>query len=221
MGSDQTPSGRPARERPLAPDEVGEFLTRPTVQKLYEGRLERIELTRVRSYVGKALVRKGRPPQRVVRLARNHGLTETELIFVLCHEVAHHVAGVVERHSDLWREACAELVREAGELGLLPEYRVQQGVEMVLNGSASKFRGWPERAEKAEQQRKERRAEILERLQARGLQPGARVRFIYRRRVHIGEVVRVNRVTVSVGEVGGGRTILRVPFGRIIGVTDG
>ena len=39
-----------------------------------------------------------------------------------------------------------ELVREAGELGLLTPERVEQAEAMVLEGAAPRFRGWPEYA---------------------------------------------------------------------------
>jgi predicted Zn-dependent protease len=145
-------------------------------------------------------------------------LDNSELAFILCHELAHHVAGVTEKHSERWRRECVLLVEEAGELGLLSHVRVKQATEMVLHGAASKFRGWPAQARKLKQKREDRREAEREAAVSAGVKPGALVFFRYRDSLWRGEVIRINQTTVSVGEIGGDRTILRVPFARLLEV---
>lgn len=191
------------------------FLRSDPVQQLMAGRVDLVEIKRVKSYVGQASIRGG---VRRIQMSMLPDLDESELAFILCHELAHHVAGVTERHSERWRRECVTLVAEAGELGLLSDARVEQATQMVLHGAASKFRGWPEEARKRRQEREDRREAEREAAVAKGVEPGALVFFRYRGSLWRGEVIRVNQTTVSVGEIGGDRTVLRVPFARLLDV---
>ena len=181
------------------------------------GHVDLIELIAVRSYCGRAFVRGN--GCRVIRLNTTLELAASEYIMLLCHELAHHVAGLGRRHSRHWRETYAHLIGRAGSLGLLGAGEVERGVYMALYEPASIFRGWPERA--AERRRKH----VRQIEQARialcklGMVPGAVVVFRYRRRWWQAEVIRVNRHTVTVGEPGTGIALLRVPFQRIVQVT--
>jgi len=209
----------PVIDRVGAP-ELRALLESPPVQQLIAGRIHAVHLVDVRSYAGKAFMghRGFGATLRGVRL-RAHGWTEqSECVFVLCHELAHHMAGLQEQHSRRWREVCAELVREAGELGLLTSERVAQAVAMVMEGAASRFRGWPERAAEEERAGTDARREAVSQMCAAGLEPGAQVQFRYRGKLYRGEVVRINPKTVTVGEPGKGRGLLRVPYERILGV---
>ena len=188
------------------------------MQQLMDGRVDFVEVKYVKSYIGQASMHGS---FRLIRMSVRPELEEDALAFILCHELAHHEVGVKRRHCDEWRETCAALVREAGELGLLSEKRVAQAVAMVLDGTATVFRGWPEEAREAEAQREEHREEMLESLRERGLKVGAQVVFRYRGKFVRAEVMRINKVTVSVGEIGSDRTSLRVPFGRVLDVRDG
>lgn len=231
----------PPRPSVLIIDQVGapelqDFLESPPVQRLIGNRVHLIYLVDVRSYAGKAFMEYGIPgltPHRAhprrgpswrgiglrgVRL-RAHGWAEaSECVFVLCHELAHHVAGLEEHHGPAWREACVELVREAGELGLLTPERVEQAEAMVLEGAASRFRGWPEYAAAKEREHAHARRAAVAQMCAAGLETGAQVRFRYRGKLYHGEVVRINPKTVTVGEPGKGRGLLRVPYERILGI---
>lgn len=230
----------PKRPGPLVIDQAGApelqaFLESPLVRRLTQGRISLIYLVDVRSYAGQAFMEYGLPgltPHRARPLNRrrkNWGLRgvrlrafdwaeESECVFVLCHELAHHEAGLEEQHSARWREACVALVREAGELGLLPPERAEQAVAMVLGGAASRFRGWPEHAARQERERNDARREAVSQMRAAGLEVGAQVRFRYRGTIYRGEVVRLNPKTVTVGEPGKGEGLLRVPYERILGV---
>jgi hypothetical protein len=91
---------------------------------------------------------------------------------------------------------------------------------MVLHGPASIFRGWDGRSAEREWLRGEVLDRDREMLRERGIEPGSLVVFRYRNQWWQGEVVKVNRRTVSVGEQGAGVALLRVPFGRIVRATS-
>lgn len=225
---------------PVVIDEAGApelqaFLESPLVRRFTHDRISLIYLVDVRSYAGQAFMEYGLPgftPHRArplhrrrkdwglrgVRLRAYDWAEESEVIFVLCHEMAHHEAGLEEQHSARWRAACVKLVREAGELGLLPPERVEQAVAIVHGNAASRFRGWPERAAARERAQAHARREAVAQMCAAGLEVGAQVRFRYRGTVYRGEVVRINPKTVTVGEPGKGEGLLRVPYERILGV---
>jgi len=202
-----------------APD-LADFMRSPAVQDLMVERADLLCLVRAKSYGGRACLSTDGRGSRWVRLAADLGLDRSELVFLLCHELAHHAAGLRELHSDRWRQACADLVREAGQLGLLSDRRVRQGVDMAVNGRATTFRGWPERARQYEADRKRLLTAAKDNLLRMGVKPGVEITFGYRRRTYRGEVIRVNRRTVSVGEPGGDRTLFRVPFERVIAVAQ-
>jgi len=204
----------PVIER-VAGGALAKHLRSEAVQELMSGRVDAIEVKCVRGYIGQASMYAG---LRLVRMSVHPPLEEEALTFIICHELAHHVVGPRQRHSGAWREACAELVREAGERGLLSEQRVAQGVAMVLDGTATKFRGWPEEAEEQLSRRDEHRATRLEQLREQGLRRGGQVVFRYQGELFHAEVMRVNQATVSVGPPGSGQTTLRVPFDRVLGI---
>ncbi len=193
-------------------DELLDFLDSDPVQALIAGRVDHIQLTGAKSYAGQASLRNG---LRLMRLSVYHQLDLDEMAFVICHELAHHEVGVEDAHSDDWREMCAELAREAGRLNLLPPKRVEQAVHLALEGAATRFRGWPEQARKVLEKREDVRAQNREKLIESGLRVGGEIGFEYRGRKVRGEVIRINRTTVSVGEPGGDRTLVRVPFDRV------
>lgn len=194
-----------------------DHLRSEAVQRLMEGLVDLVEVKRVSGYIGQASTRTG---LRLIRISVHPPLDAEAITFVLCHELAHHAAGVRRGHCDAWREACADLVREAGRLGLLPRHRVEQGVAMVLDGTATKFRGWPEEERAFHDRRAQAREATLEDLRERGLRVGGQVVFRYHGKLLRAEVMRVNTATVSVGEIGSGRTSLRVPLSRILDVRE-
>ncbi|NLO07754.1 MAG: SprT family zinc-dependent metalloprotease [candidate division WS1 bacterium] len=189
-----------------------EYLESAPMQKLMAGRVDEVEITEARGYAGRATVRNGR---RLIRLSVYHDLSDDEMTFIICHELAHHEAGVKNQHSQTWREACARLAEEAGKLGLLPRKRVKQAVQIALDGTATIFRGWPEQVEQFHRSRDAALQRLRAKLVEAGLREGGQVGFDYRGRRTRGEVIRINKSTVSVGEPGGARTLLRVPFTRI------
>jgi hypothetical protein len=193
-------------------DGLHDFLHSPPVQALMADRVDLVQITAAKSYAGQASIRDGLS---LIRLSVRHGLADDEMAFILCHELAHHEVGVTQRHSNAWRLACAELVREAGKLGLLPKKRVKQGIRMAEDGTATKFRGWPEQARKFVEKRDEALAQARETLIKAGVRVGGQIGFEYRGRAMRGEVIRINRTTISVGEAGGERTLMRVPFHRV------
>lgn len=213
-GATPEPPAIPVIER-VDSDGLASFLRSEGVQSLMAGLVDLVEIKRVTSYIGQASARNG---IRRIRISVQPALDESEITFIVCHELAHHAAGLQEQHGERWRLECLKLVDRAGELGLLSSTRVTQARQMVMHGAASKFRGWPERAREVRAKRKARRSAARAEAVAAGVRPGTIVHFRYRGRLWRGEVVRVNRVTVSVGEPGGDRTLLRVPFTRLLHV---
>ena len=211
MSKDTERDTIPVIER-IYSDGLYDLLHTTRMQLLMADRVDLIEINAVKSYAGQASMYRG---LRLIRLSVLHELSDDEMAFVICHELAHHEAGLKEQHSDAWREVCARLAREAGKLGLLPRYRVKEAVELALNGAATKFRGWPEDARKLQKERDEARARAREQLIDAGVRVGGQIGFEYRGRKVRGEVIRINPTTISVGEPGGDRTLMRVPFGRV------
>jgi len=194
---------------------LAKHLRSEAVQGLMSGRVDFVEIKCVKSYIGQASLQDG---LRRIRFSVHPPVDEETLSFIICHELAHHVVGPREKHSDAWREACAELVREAGERGLLSAERVEQALAMTLNGSATKFQGWPDQAQEQRAVRERHRESRLDQLREAGLCCGGQVYFRYRGTLYHAEVMRVNQTTVSVGAPGSGQISLRVPFGRVLGV---
>ena len=89
---------------------------------------------------------------------------------------------------------------------------------MVLEGAASRFRGWRNMRRREGREHAHARRAAVAQMCAAGLEPGAQVRFRYRGKLYHGEVVRINPKTVTVGEPGKGRGLLRVPYERILGI---
>lgn len=198
-------------------DELADMLRATAVQELMSERVDLIELIAVSSYCGKAFVRGN--GCRVIRLNTTLELEASEYVMLLCHELAHHAAGLGQRHSQRWREEYAHLIGRAGGLGLLGAAEVECGVHMALYEPASVFYGWPEHASKRRRRRMQQIEDQRTALCELGMAPGAVVVFRYRRRWRQAEVIRVNRHTVTVGEPGTGMALLRVPFQRIVQVT--
>lgn len=212
MSNHQRPSDKiPIIERVYSGD-LYEFVDSKPVQKLMAGRVDLIQITAAKTYAGQASMYRG---LRLVRLSIYHELDDDEMAFIICHELAHHEAGLEQNHSDGWRQICAELAAEAGQLGLLSSKRVKQAVRMALDGTATKFRGWPERAQRQREERDAALARLREQLIEAGVRPGGQIAFEYRGQLVRGEVIRINKTTISVGEPGGDRTLRRVPFTRV------
>lgn len=197
--------------------ELYDLVLSEPMQNLLAGRVDAVQITWAKTYAGRACSRDG---LRLIRLSELHEFEDDELTFIICHELAHHAVGVEQHHSDEWREACAALAREAGELGLLSKRRVKQAVTLALHHPATRFRGWPKQARRFEQERDAARENVREQLIESGVRVGGQVGFDYRGRPLRGEVIRINRATVSVGEPGGERTLLRVPFARITAIYE-
>lgn len=153
---------------------IADFLRSEPAQELMSGRTDFAEVTRAKSYIGQACLWRDR---RLVRLSGLLPLDESEFTFVLCHELAHHVAGLLDKHSDQWRRECLALIREAGDLGLLPGRRVAQAVDMLRYGPVAKFLGWPERARPIKRAKKARRIAGRAGLVDMGVEPGAIIRY--------------------------------------------
>jgi Fe2+ transport system protein FeoA len=195
---------------------IADFLRSEPVQRLMAGRTDFAEVTRAKSYIGQACLWRDR---RLVRLSGLLPLEESEFTFVLCHELAHHVAGLLDKHSDQWRRECLALVREAGDLRLLPGRRVAQAVDMLRYGPVGMFRGWPERVRQIKRAKKARRIAVRAELVDMGVEPGAMVRYRLRDTVYRAQVIRVNRCTVSVGKQESDEVLRRVPFERVVGLS--
>ncbi|MGI5819207.1 MAG: SprT-like domain-containing protein [Armatimonadota bacterium] len=193
-------------------DGLWELMRSEPMQRLLADRVDVVEITAAKTYAGRASMRRGR---RLIRLSMRHRLQNDEMAFIICHELAHHEVGLGQQHSDEWREACAELAREAGELGLLSRRRVKEAVRLALDGTATMFRGWPAQAQKFEEDREAAQAKLRAQLIEAGVRVGGMIGFEYRGRPVRGEVIRINTTTISVGEKGGDRTLMRVPFSRV------
>ncbi|MFW5868972.1 MAG: hypothetical protein ACOCX2_14200 [Armatimonadota bacterium] len=207
---------RPRSEVPVIEryysDGLYEFLRSDRVQRLMADRVDVVQITAAKTYAGQASMHHG---QRLIRISMRHDLEDDAMAFVICHELAHHEVGLREQHSDAWRVRCAELAREAGKLGLLSEKRVKEAMRLALDGSATKFRGWPAQAAKFEEQREAAQAKMKQQLVEAGVRVGGQIGFEYRGKPVRGEVIRINSTTISVGEPGGDRTLMRVPFARV------
>jgi len=184
------------------------------------GVVDVVYLVRVKSYGGQAFRKAGLLGPRCIRLNANCDFDRSEMVLILCHELAHQLAGVQESHSDDWRIAYASFVRQAGRLGLLTPEETDQGVKMALHGAATSFLGWPERAEKLRQARRRQAARFRAVLMQSGVKAGSLIVFRYKRRQWRGGVIRLNRYTVSVGEPTGTETLVRVPFQRVLQICE-
>lgn len=200
---------------PVEADKLIPFLRSEPVQELMGERTDFAQATRAKSYIGQACRWRG---QRLVRLSGLLPLEESEFTFILCHELAHHVAGLLDNHSDQWRRECMALVREAGDLELLSMRRVAQAVDMLRYGAVSKFRGWPERAREIKRAKKARRMAARAELVQMGVEPGAIIRYRLGDSVYRAQVIRINRCTVSVGKSGSDEVLRRVAFEAVVGV---
>ena len=200
MSSQSQPNSKVPIKAPFLAGKLCDLLQSPQLQQLLAGRVDVVEVTRASTYAGRATMRNG---LRLIRLSDLHALTDEEMVFIICHELAHHETGLSQQHSEAWRESCAELAREAGELGLLSKRRVKQAVTMALHHPATCFRGWPKQAERFEREREAAHEKVREKLIEVGLRVGGVVGFEYRGRPWRGEVIRINKTTVSVGAAGG------------------
>ncbi len=202
---------------PVEADDLVPFLRSNPVQELMSGRTDFAQATRAKSYVGQACQWRDR---RLVRLSGRLPLGESEFTFVLCHELAHHVVGLSDKHNGDRRQECMGLVREAGDRSLLCQRRVGQALDMLRYGAVTTFRGWPERAREIERAKKARRIAARAELVDMGVEPGAMVRYRLRDTIYRAQVIRVNRCTVGVGKPGSEKVLRRVPFARVVGVSD-
>ncbi len=201
-----------------SPD-AADWLRSEPVQQLMAGHVDRVQLVRVKSYHGKAFVHR-RHPRRTIRLNVAADPNRADLTLVLCHELAHHVVGVRHHHAARWREAYAALVRRAGDLGLLSEERVHDGVDAALHGPASAGANWRDRRADRTRDRRDAAQRSRHELEAAGVGVGAQVSFEYRGRRWLGEVTRMNRLTASVDAASKTYTHFRVPYQRLCPETD-
>ncbi|MCD6359392.1 MAG: hypothetical protein J7M38_00925 [Armatimonadetes bacterium] len=196
-------------------NEVREWLGSPPVQRLLQGRVDEMVLVGERCYAGKAIrYRSGRC---CILLSVAHGQDLSELTLTLCHELAHCQVKRIRYHDADWRAAFAELVREAGELGLLNEAEVAAGVDAALHGPTSAGLRWREQHAAREREKKRHDRTQLQKLLDAGLRVGGVIAFVHRGGLVRGKVVRINRRTVSAVRRGG-RMRYRVPFRRVIEV---
>ena len=194
----------------LNPD-LAQWLSSPQVQRLVSGRIDVLELVRSKSFCGRAFVKFTKPPVRGIRLSVLRDLPNWEWAVLLCHELAHHDAGVRNKHSDEWRRHHARLMRKAGKLGLLMPEQVEEGLDLAFNGPL--WRGDPRREHQAERERikRENDGHHLGLLLANGLAVGSRVAFDNRGKPVSGTVKRINRRTVTVTQ-DETPIVYRVPF---------
>lgn len=186
----------PVIDRARRPD-LAEFLKTAPVQRLVAGHVDGLVLVRVKSYRGRARLRPDATVEREVRLNAGCDPSRGELVVVLCHELAHHRAGMGLHHAPKWRRAYAELVREAQELGLLTREEAEGATDAALHGPSSAGLDWREKRSAREQSKRDSDADALAPLLAAGMRVGSQVAFIHRGKRVVAEVTRINRRTVS------------------------
>lgn len=185
------------------------WLNSGAVQRLLAGRVDHVVLVCGRRYDGKAVRRRG--GERLVRLNWSGHRSLAELTLTLCHELAHFLARRISYHDGEWRQAFADLVSEAGQLGLLTAQEVQQGRDAALHGPTGAGLDWRTRVARRNRRNYARDRDALQRLLQAGLQIGAYVRFHYKGRRERARVTRINRRTVTALRPDG-RASYRVPF---------
>lgn len=201
-------------DRAERPDLVALLSSQPA-QVLMSGKVDLVQLVRVKSYWGKARLRHGSTHKRSIRLNVRPNPSRAELILLLCHEVAHHGADLIEHHSQKWRKGYARLVEQAGQLGLLSEEQVREGLDVALNGHVNAAFGWREQQRERVKLREGRAARAKATMLKRGVQVGSIIAFRYKGDNYLGEVVRINRKTISVDTLGNTNHLFRLPFPRV------
>ena len=194
----------------LNPD-LAQWLSSPQVQRLLSGRIDVLELVRSKSFCGRAFVSLTKPPVYGIRLSVLRDLPNWEWAVLLCHELAHHTAGVRNKHSDEWRKHHARLVRKAGKIGLLTPEQVEEAVDLALNAPVNADINWREGLAERERIKREHDGHHLGLLLANGLTVGSRVAFDNRGKPVSGTVKRINRRTVTVTQ-DDTPIVYRVPF---------
>jgi len=198
-------------------DEALAWLRSEPVQKLTRGRAHRVTLVGERWYQGKAMERDDGYRRVWLKVAGEPSFAE--LTVTLCHELAHFQAEEVRLHDDSWRMAFAQLISEAGRLGLLTEDEVEAGLDAALNGPRGAGLDWRERLAERERNKARRDQSTLQPLLDAGLKVGSQVRFTFRGEPVVAEVTRINRRTISALRPDG-RMRYRLSFSLVEEVLD-
>lgn len=204
-------------DAPLSMDEALAWLRSEPVQELAGGRAHHITLVCDRSYEGKASVNEY--GYRHIWLNVDGEPSFADLTLTLCHELAHYESDRMSHHDDQWRLAFAELVQEAGELGLFTEEQVEAGIEVALYGPRGAGFGWRERLAERESRKSKRDQTLLRPLLDAGLQVGSRVRVNFRGTRIVLEVERINRRSIRANSLDGA-CWYRFPFVAVEEVLD-
>lgn len=190
-------------------DETLAWLRSAAVEQLAGGRVHHITLVGERRYIGKAS--RGQDGYRRIRLNVAERPSVAELALTLCHELAHYVGETMSGHTPQWREAFAEIVREAGRLGIFTDEEVTAGLDAALHGPASAGLHWREDRAKLEQAKRDNDSAALAPLLAAGLQVGSRVAFTRHGKRFVVKVTRINRRSIRADDLDGKRWH-RLPF---------
>ena len=204
---DDQPAGLPDVDELLA------WLNSDPVRELAIGRAHHITLVGERRYQGMAAMR-GRDGYRRIRLNVAKRPSVAELALTLCHELAHYAGKAMSGHTPQWREAFAEIVREAGRLGIFTDEEVTAGLDAALHGPSSAGLHWREKRAEFEQVKRDNDNAALAPLLAAGLQVGSRIRFSVRGENLIAEVTRINRRSIRADSLDGKRWH-RMPFSMV------
>ena len=177
-------------------DEMLAWLRSGAVEQLAGGRANHIMLVGKRRYQGMASMR-GRDGYRRIRLNVAKCPSVAELALTLCHELAHYAGEAMSGHTPQWREAFAEIVREAGRLGIITDEEVTAGLDAALHGPSSAGLYWREKRAELEQVKRDNDSAALAPLLAAGMQVGSSVAFTHGGKRVVAEVTRINRRTIS------------------------
>lgn len=191
------------------------WLRSQPVQQLMTGKVDVVDLKRVKSYLGRAALSGPSRDRRAIRLNADPELEDAERVVLLCHELAHHVAGLRAHHGPRWREEWMALAERAFALGLIAADQMDWVRCLTRWGPATRFRGHPRRAERLKAQREHQGLLGRMRLEEMRVRPGVQVISHYRRQTWRGEVIRINRYTVSIGQPGKRHVIARVPHHKV------
>lgn len=202
----------PHRATALSVEDAVEWLNSLKVQLLACERADRITLVGERWYTGKAWIDEEGCQRVALNLAAHR--SPAELTVTLCHELAHFEAEELRLHDDSWRLAFAELISEAGRLGLLTDDEVEAGLDAALNGPRGAGLDWRERIAERERNKARRDQSALQPLLDAGLKVGSQVRFTFRGEPVVAEVIRINRRTISALRPDG-RMRYRLSFSRV------
>lgn len=169
------------------------WLRSQPVQELMPGKVDVVELKREKSYLGRGALSGPWRDRRAIRLNADHDLEDAERVVLLCHEFAHHVAGLGAQHGTRWRHEWMALSERTFALGLIDADQMDWVRALTKWGPATRFRGHPRRAERLKSEPETRAIVARQRLEQMGVPPGVQIVLRYRRQTWRAEVIRVDR----------------------------